>query len=131
MQIISDFIQKKYFLGLESQCCFEIDGTEQQIEDVIVATNVEEEQYEKNNNMPHSGCKITSIDLDREWTSLIVGHVRNCDKCGDIECVESTKRSFELIDVHKCNWCSCSFEKRCSYDVERTKEINHLKQARA
>ena len=90
---------KLYFSGLESHCSFEIDDTQQQIEDVNVATNFEEESFEKNNNMPHSGHKITRIDLDREWTSLIVKHVRNFNKCGDIECVESKKRGFELIDV--------------------------------
>ena len=83
---------RNYFLGVEWHCCFEIDDTEQQIEDFKVATNVEEEPYEKNNNMPHSGSKITSIDVDREWTHLIVEHVRNCNKYGDIEHIESKKR---------------------------------------
>ena len=56
-----------------------------------VATNVEKEACEKNNNMPHSGHKITSIDLYREWTSLIAKHARNYNKCGDIEHVERKK----------------------------------------
>ena len=38
---------KNYFLGLESQCFFEIDGTEHKIEDVNVAINIEEEPHTK------------------------------------------------------------------------------------
>ena len=71
--------------------------------------------------MTHSGHKITSIDLDREWTSLIIKHARNCNRCGDIEHVESKKKGFELIDIYNFNWYSCTFEKRCSYDVKKEK----------
>jgi len=81
---------------------------------------VEEEIHNENNNF-HSGYKIMSIDLDREWTKRIVHHMKICKNCTDTLHVESRKRGYELIDVHKCNWCSECFEKRCSYDVKQRK----------
>ena len=117
---IDKHMEVNYFLGLDLS---------NKANDLLINTkDVEEnctleieEQTQNENNNFHSGYKIMSIDLNREWAKRIVHHMKTCNNCTDISHIESRKRGYELIDVCKCNWCSECFEKRCSYDAKQRK----------
>ena len=49
----------------------------------------------------HTGYKISSINLNRKWTTRVVNHIRNFPK-GSLVVVDCIKNGYELIDVYKC-----------------------------
>ena len=49
----------------------------------------------------HTGYKITSIDIDRQWTTTVKNHIKNCPK-GVLVVVDSIKNGYELIDIYEC-----------------------------
>ena len=64
----------------------------------------------------HTGYKITSIDLDIEWTNTVLEHGTKCHEC-KLNVISSTKNGYEMIDVYECNWCRDKLVKRGSIDA--------------
>ena len=68
-----------------------------------------------------TGYKIQDIDLDREWTQILVDHGKACTSCSiHFKC--SQKRGFELIDTYYCSFCQKEFVKRGSRSVVSKKK---------
>ena len=62
----------------------------------------------------HTGYKISSIDLDREWTQIVTNYVKECPK-SVLEVTNVHKNGYELVDTYR--WCMNIFSKRTSRDI--------------
>ena len=58
----------------------------------------------------HLGYKMTSIELDREWISVVQEHTQSCVG-SNLQLVDALKNGFELIDTYKCDKCHIELSK--------------------
>ena len=65
-------------------------------------------------NSHNSGCKIASMDLDRQWAKSAMNRARKHKCCTGIKLIGREKMGYELVHVCKCDWCSEVLEKRGS-----------------
>ena len=130
-------IRRDYFT-ITKECAKTLDIAENNIRDasqrdtINIAENVDEDNSdsEKSNeydaeiveteiiaiSKKHTGYKISSIDLDREWTQIVTNHVKECPK-SVLEVTNVHKNGYELVDTYQCRWCMKIFSKRASRDI--------------
>ena len=76
--------------------------------DAVTSKEIEEEMNDPiidkeniNIQVKQADYTITSIDRDREWTNIIILHVKECPK-SELYVFENI---YELIDVYTCKFC--------------------------
>ena len=70
----------------------------------------------------HLGYKITSIELDREWTGIVQQHTKVCQDSNFL-LDSAQKNGFELIDTYKCDKCQTLFKKRGTMDGKKSNKV--------
>ena len=82
-------LTKNYLLGTNILSPNEDTNVKLNVEETVknYTFNIEEEPH-VNKYVSHSGFKINRIDLDREWTGLIVKHMKKFPHYSDIELFE-------------------------------------------
>ena len=85
-----------------------------------LAVSIEEESVEviSTDNQIHTGYKLCSVDIDRDWTNIAMTHGKKFRR-GKLLVVKTLSSGFETRETYQCTQCHIILIKRASFDVNK------------